>query len=309
MKSQANGIASRNMAPSGRKSKHGHVSRPNPFAAGTAVRHGGDDSSPVRPPLRQPCRSAGLQPALVVRTRRVNATGQIVGRPKPVSQSAGLRPPQQTPSQSKPENGFDFPLPLACCGSQSRAPGLHRGRPVPHQAGCQLHPSSLMIHPFPPGNPLPARRADILAASPSQNQFKLRRSGIALPRTDQYPQGPAATRGKPTPPMMDRRQKGICKYQDPFTPAFGSRLTRWPGIHGQPISGPRPDKCNRKIAPGSWKKVGRVSNSTPLTSDSVVPSGLEGFGERQPRLKPRAIVGRRLATRQLCQQSKPGNAR
>ncbi len=150
--------------------------------SGPTLLNRGPRPVPGGPGAFAPRRSAGLQPALVVRMKRVNSTGQVVGRHKPVRRSAGLRPPQQTPSQSKPENGFDFPLPLACCGSQSRAPGLRPGRPVPHQAGCQLHPSSLMIHPFHPGNPLPARRAGIFAVFPSQKQFKLRRSGIALPR-------------------------------------------------------------------------------------------------------------------------------
>jgi hypothetical protein len=43
--------------------------------------------------------------------------------------AAGARvcDPQRTPCKSRPENRFDFPLPSACCGSQSRAPVPERG--------------------------------------------------------------------------------------------------------------------------------------------------------------------------------------
>jgi hypothetical protein len=58
--------------------------RPN-IAFALPSRWGGDGSSPVGPPLRQPGRSAGLPPALVVRRRPVNPTGQVVGRHKPVT--------------------------------------------------------------------------------------------------------------------------------------------------------------------------------------------------------------------------------
>ena len=51
-----------------------------------------DSTSPIGPPLRQPGRSAGLQPALVVRMKRVNSTGQVVGRRKPVTDRRFLAP-------------------------------------------------------------------------------------------------------------------------------------------------------------------------------------------------------------------------
>ena len=131
--------------------------------------------------------------------------------------------PQRTPCKLKPENCFDIPVLSGCCGSQSRAPGLRRGEAFTplertnESRVCENRETALFptvtraearapqsegrdgSSPFGPplrqtagwpddrANPLQARRAGIFVASPSQTQFKLRRNGIALPRTERLP--------------------------------------------------------------------------------------------------------------------------
>jgi hypothetical protein len=83
-------------------------------------------ASPGQPDAFTPHRSAGLQPALPVRTLWVNSTGQLVGRQKPANRSAEFTPPHRTKGRRVCEDREPAMIPRVK-RAEARAPVPERG--------------------------------------------------------------------------------------------------------------------------------------------------------------------------------------